>query len=75
MVYRDEDPEPSLSGYAAIVRETVGDLGCRLGFEPGRWMVADAGVLVTRVIHDKPGEGRRFVVIDAAMNDLIRPTL
>jgi diaminopimelate decarboxylase len=71
--YRGETP-PSLADYAAIVKGTVGNLGVTLGFEPGRLLVGDAGVLVARVIYVK-GATRRFVVIDAAMNDLIRPTL
>jgi diaminopimelate decarboxylase len=73
VAYRGETP-PSLTEYAAIVKGTVGNLGVSLGFEPGRLLVADAGVLVARVIYVK-GSTRRFVVLDAAMNDLIRPTL
>jgi diaminopimelate decarboxylase len=66
---------PSLADYAAVVRETVGDLGVALVLEPGRRLVADAGVLVTRVIYTKAGRDKAFTVVDAAMNDLIRPTL
>jgi len=51
------------------------NLGCTLMFEPGRLIVGNAGILVTRVIHVKRGDGKTFVIIDAAMNDLIRPTL
>jgi diaminopimelate decarboxylase len=51
------------------------NLGCTLMFEPGRMIVGNAGILVTRVIYVKPGEAKNFVIIDAAMNDLIRPTL
>jgi diaminopimelate decarboxylase len=51
------------------------NLGCTLMFEPGRLIVGNAGILVTRVIYLKPGAARNFVIIDAAMNDLIRPTL
>ena len=61
--------------YAEIVAKHVGDLGCKLVFEPGRLLVGNAGVLVTSVIYVKQGEGRTFVIVDAAMNDLIRPTL
>jgi len=57
------------------VQETVGNLGCQLFFEPGRWLVGHAGILVTRVLYVKPGVERNFVIVDAAMNDLIRPTL
>jgi diaminopimelate decarboxylase len=66
---------PSPAAYGTMVREVLGDLGCALVFEPGRAVVADAGVLVARVILVKEGEARRFVVCDAAMNDLIRPAL
>jgi diaminopimelate decarboxylase len=51
------------------------NLGCTLMFEPGRMIVGNAGILVTRVIYVKPGDAKNFVIIDAAMNDLIRPTL
>jgi diaminopimelate decarboxylase len=51
------------------------NLGCTLMFEPGRMIVGNAGILVTRVIYVKHGDARNFVIIDAAMNDLIRPTL
>jgi diaminopimelate decarboxylase len=72
--YHGEAP-PSPAEYAAMARETLGDLGCTLMFEPGRMLVGNAGVLVSRVIYMKEGRTRRFAVIDAAMNDLIRPTL
>jgi diaminopimelate decarboxylase len=72
--YRDETPPPP-SAYAAMVRETVGHLGCELVFEPGRMLVGNAGVLVTRVLYVKEAAERRFVIVDAAMNDLIRPAL
>ena len=72
--YHGEVP-PSPAEYAAMVRETLGELGCSLMFEPGRMLVGNAGLLVSRVIYVKQGRTRRFVVIDAAMNDLIRPTL
>jgi diaminopimelate decarboxylase len=61
--------------YAEIVRRRTSALGCKLIFEPGRLMVGNAGILVTQVIYVKRGEDKRFVVIDAGMNDLIRPTL
>ncbi|HEM45553.1 MAG TPA: diaminopimelate decarboxylase, partial [Alphaproteobacteria bacterium] len=72
--YRDE-PLPLPVDYAAVVGETVGDLGCRLIFEPGRVLVGNAGILVTRVIYVKQGRSRRFVIVDAAMNDLMRPAM
>ncbi len=66
---------PQPADYATIARETLGDLGLKIVLEPGRLLVGNAGVLVTAVIFVKEGEGRRFTVVDAAMNDLIRPTL
>jgi diaminopimelate decarboxylase len=74
IAYRDEHA-PAIADYARVVQETVGNLGCRLFFEPGRWMVGHAGILVTRVLYIKHGVERSFVIVDAAMNDLIRPTL
>ncbi len=74
VTYRDETP-PDPAAYAAAVKRTVGRLGVPLIFEPGRLLVAEAGILVTRVIYAKDGATRRFLVVDAAMNDLIRPTL
>jgi diaminopimelate decarboxylase len=61
--------------YAEIVRRGTNALGCKLIFEPGRLIVGNAGILVTQVIYVKRGEDKTFVVIDAGMNDLIRPTL
>ena len=74
IAYRDETP-PHPDEYAAMVRETVGNIGCELAFEPGRMLVGNAGVLVGKVIYVKQGEAHRFVILDAAMNDLIRPSL
>ncbi len=74
IVYQGESP-PDLTAYAEIVRAETADLGAELAFEPGRLMVGNAGLLVTRVIYVKQGRNRRFLVIDAAMNDLIRPML
>jgi len=58
-----------------MVKRVTHNLGCTLMFEPGRMIVGNAGILVTRVIYVKRGDARNFVIIDAAMNDLIRPTL
>lgn len=70
-----EDGETiDIADYADVVKRTVGGFGCHLLFEPGRVIVGEAGVLVARVIYVKQ-EGRRFIILDAAMNDLIRPTL
>jgi len=71
----DEEAPPSPDAYAAVVKRATRDLGCKLIFEPGRLLVGNAGILVTRVIYVKHGEGKHFVIVDAAMNDLIRPTL
>ena len=74
--YEQSNANPPLpSDYAAMTAEIFGDLGCRLIFEPGRLIVGNAGVLVTRIIYVKRGESRNFAIVDAAMNDLIRPTL
>lgn len=70
-----QEKAPSIADYMGIVRDTVGGLGCHLTFEPGRWMVGNVGVLLSEVIYVKPGHARNFVIVDAAMNDLIRPTL
>jgi len=69
------DMPPHPDDYAAVVREALGDLGLRLVLEPGRMIVGNAGVLVTRVIFVKEGVDKTFTIVDGAMNDLIRPTL
>jgi diaminopimelate decarboxylase len=74
IAYADE-AAPSLADYAAAVEATVGPLGLPLILEPGRRIVGNVGVLVTRVIYVKEGVSRSFVIVDAAMNDLIRPAL
>ena len=66
---------PSLKDYAGVVAATVGHLGLPLILEPGRRIVGEAGILVTRVIYVKEGVSRSFLIVDAAMNDLIRPAL
>ena len=74
--YRDDnEPPPHPDEYAKLVKSATHDLDCRLIFEPGRLIVGNAGILVTRVLFVKHGEAKNFVVVDAAMNDLIRPTL
>ena len=73
--YMDREAPPAPAAYAAMVKRVTHNLGCTLMFEPGRMIVGNAGILVTRVIHVKHGAGKNFIVIDAAMNDLIRPTL
>jgi diaminopimelate decarboxylase len=73
--YHNGDEPPHPEAYAAIVKRATKDLGCTLIFEPGRLLVGNAGILVTRVIYLKRGEAKTFVIVDAAMNDLVRPTL
>ncbi len=72
--YQTHTP-PDLKGYGEIIREVTADLDAELVCEPGRVLVGDAGLLVTRVLYVKDGTKRRFVIVDAAMNDLLRPTL
>jgi diaminopimelate decarboxylase len=72
--YTDEQPL-DLGTYARTLVQAVKPLGCRLLVEPGRWLVGPAGVLLTRVIYVKENRGKTFVIVDAAMNDLIRPVL
>ncbi|RCK47694.1 diaminopimelate decarboxylase [Thalassospira profundimaris] len=74
IAYQGETP-PLPDAYGQMVRETVGHLGCHITLEPGRLIVGNAGILVSRVMYIKDGEAKRFVILDAAMNDLIRPTL
>jgi diaminopimelate decarboxylase len=71
----DREAPPAPDAYAAMVKRVAHNLGCTLMFEPGRMIVGNAGILVSRVIYVKPGDAKNFVIIDAAMNDLIRPTL
>ena len=74
--YRDDnEPPPHPEAYAQVVKRATRDLDCRLIFEPGRLLVGNAGILVTRVLFVKHGEAKNFIVVDAGMNDLIRPTL
>jgi len=74
--YRRDEPEPPLpADYARLVKDEVGDLGARLLFEPGRMIAGNAGILVASVLYVKQGASKTFTVVDAAMNDLIRPTL
>ncbi|AYN13294.1 MULTISPECIES: diaminopimelate decarboxylase [Pseudomonas] len=72
--YRDEQP-PLVADYIKAIRERVGERDLALVFEPGRYIVANAGVLLTRVEYLKHTEHKDFAIIDAAMNDLIRPAL
>src|ERR1700753_2679189 len=73
--YMDRAAPPEPAAYAALVKRVTHNLGCTLMFEPGRMIVGNAGIVVTRVIYVKHGDAKNFVIIDAAMNDLIPPTL
>jgi len=72
--YGDETP-PEPADYAAMVQQATAALDCKLIFEPGRLIAGNAGILVTRVLYVKESSERRFVIVDAAMNDLLRPAL
>ncbi len=71
----DTKSPPTPAAYGAMVKRTVGGLGCKLAFEPGRLIVGNAGILVTQVIAMKATPTRRFAIVDAGMNDLIRPAM
>ncbi len=71
----DNEPPPLPSEYAAMIKRHTKDLGAKLVFEVGRLITGNAGILVSRVLYWKTGEAKSFLVVDAAMNDLIRPTL
>ncbi|WP_306133549.1 diaminopimelate decarboxylase [Roseivivax marinus] len=74
--YQNTNEAPPLPfDYGALIRRTVGHLGCEIEIEPGRLIAGNAGILLARVIYVKEGEGRRFLILDAAMNDLIRPAM
>jgi diaminopimelate decarboxylase len=76
VAYRnDNHPPPSPEQYARVVAKRTAALGCQVILEPGRAIVGNAGALVASVIYLKKGENKRFVIVDAAMNDLVRPTL
>ena len=72
---RSNTAPPLPLDYGQVIRRTVGHLGCEIEIEPGRLISGNAGILVSRVIYDKQGEGRDFLIVDAAMNDLIRPAM
>jgi diaminopimelate decarboxylase len=74
VVYRNETP-PDLAAYSRAVKDAIAGTGFGLILEPGRWLVADAGALLARVVYVKRGSAKRFAILDAGMNELIRPTL
>ena len=71
----DNEPPPDPSAYGALATRITKDTGCQLILEPGRLIAANAGILVTRVLYIKKGEAKTFAIVDAGMNDLIRPAL
>jgi diaminopimelate decarboxylase len=71
----DNSPPPEPAAYGALAQRLTRDLGVRLIFEPGRLIAANAGVLVARVVYVKHGETKAFLILDAGMNDLLRPAL
>ncbi|WP_062762325.1 diaminopimelate decarboxylase [Falsirhodobacter sp. alg1] len=72
---RGNEAPPLPTEYGDLIKRTVGDLGCEIEIEPGRLISGNSGVLVSRVIYVKEGEGRDFLILDAAMNDLVRPSM
>jgi diaminopimelate decarboxylase len=66
---------PTPEDYAKVIHETVGNLDCEIEIEPGRLLTGNAGLMISSVIYNKSGEGRDFMIVDAAMNDLIRPAM
>ncbi|WP_294610108.1 diaminopimelate decarboxylase [Roseovarius sp.] len=72
---RSNEAPPLPTDYGRLIKETLGHLGCEIEIEPGRLVVGNAGILVSGVIYVKSGEGRDFLILDAAMNDLIRPAM
>ncbi len=71
----DGNIPPGPTSYATVALDSIGNMGCQLIFEPGRLIVGNAGILVSEVIYVKQGAERKFVILDAAMNDLIRPAM
>ncbi|WP_103332218.1 diaminopimelate decarboxylase [Pseudotabrizicola formosa] len=72
---RSNEAPPLPTDYGALIKRTVGDLGCEIEIEPGRLISGNAGILVSSVVYVKNGEGRDFLIVDAAMNDLVRPSM
>ncbi|MCA0905851.1 diaminopimelate decarboxylase [Ruegeria marisrubri] len=72
---RSNDAPPLPLEYGALIKKTLGHLGCEIEIEPGRLIAGNAGLMVSKVIYVKSGEGRDFLIVDGAMNDLIRPAM
>ena len=73
--YQGEELTPLPAEYAEMVKRVVSHLGCKIIIEPGRFLVGNAGVLVSKVVYVKKGQERKFLIVDAAMNDLVRPSM
>jgi diaminopimelate decarboxylase len=73
--YTEDDTEPNLQEYGKLVTEILGEMNCRIIFEPGRYIVGNSGILVSQVVHAKRAQTRNFLITDAAMNDFSRPAL
>ncbi len=74
IAYHDDEPVADLTGFARVLRDTFGDAGVDLIVEPGRFLVAEAGVLLTEVLYRKESGSKHFMIVDAGMNDLLRPS-
>ncbi len=72
---RSNEAPPLPTDYGALIKRTVGHLDCEIEIEPGRLIAGNAGIMVTKVVYLKSGEGRDFLILDGAMNDLIRPAM
>ena len=73
--YKDDDIEPDLQEYATLVKQKLGNLNCRIIFEPGRYIVGNSGILVTKVLYKKKSQNKNFLITDAGMNDFSRTAL
>ena len=73
--YTEDDIQPDLQEYGKLVKQTLGNLNCRIIFEPGRYIVGNSGILVTKVLHKKKSQNKNFLITDAGMNDFSRTAL
>ena len=73
--YKENETPIDVKKYGELLSEKLGELGCKVIIEPGRFLTANAGILVTKILHIKKSDIKNFVIVDAGMNDFIRPTL
>ena len=73
--YTEDDIQPDLQEYGKLVKQILGNLNCRIIFEPGRYIVGNSGILVTKVLHKKKSQNKSFLITDAGMNDFSRTAL